>query len=278
VKAVNMRDHRWPNRQEADPASPVENPFRGQVVAGRYAAARPNLHPLVIELLAGRLPRPRRALDVGAGTGLSTTALHGFAEMVVGIDSSEEMLRARSDSRGYYVLAAAELLPFRSHFFNLVTAASALHWFEREAIEEVARVLESDGALVVYDVWFPAEMPEVPAFHEWATGEELSRYRSVPRHQHDQDTLRAAGFEHLWSADLRRDVEMRQADLVEYLMTHSERIAAVQLRLETEAEQRSALSEGIAPFFVDAATRRLVFGIDVDVFQLTRAARGSSSP
>ena len=119
-------------------------------------------------------------------------------------------------------------------------------------------------------------MPEVPAFHEWATGEGLSRYRSVPRHQHDQDTLRAAGFEHLWSADLRREVEMRQADLVEYLMTHSERIAAVQLRLETEAEQRSALSEGIAPFFVDAATRRLVFGIDVDVFQLTRTARGTS--
>ena len=93
-----------------------------------------------------------------------------------------------------------------------------------------------------------------------------------------QDTLRAAGFEHLWSADLRREVDMTQADLVEYLMTHSERIAAVQLGLETEAEQRSALSEGIAPFFVDAATRRLVFGIDVDLFQLTRTARGTSSP
>lgn len=60
---------------------------------------------------------------------------------------------------------------------------------------------------------------------------------------------------------------MTHPELVEYLMTHSERIAAVRHGLETEAGQRLALLEGLAPFFAGAATRRLAFGIDVDVFQ-----------
>jgi ubiquinone/menaquinone biosynthesis C-methylase UbiE len=267
VKAGIVRNHRWPNRQDPDPTERVENPFRGSAVAARYAAARPDLHRLAIELLAGRLPKPDHALDLGAGTGLSTRALLDFAETVVGIDTSEEMLRRCSESRGYYVLAAAELLPFRDDVFDLATIASALHWFGPEALGEVLRVLRSGGSLVVYDVWFPAEMRGVPEFHEWATGEGLSRYVAAPRYGHDRATLHAAGFKHLWDADLRREVEMTETELVEYLMTHSERIAAVRYGLETEAEQGSTLSEGIAPFFAGAATRGLAFGIDLDVFQ-----------
>lgn len=262
-----MRDHRWANRQDPDPTAPVENPFRGRAVAARYAGARPDLHRLAIELLARRLPKPNHGLDLGAGTGLSTRALLGFADTVVGIDSSEEMLQMRSESRGYYVLAAAERLPFRDDGFDLATIASALHWFGREALGEVARVLRPGGSLVVYDVWFRAEMTGVEGFHEWATGEGLSRYVMVPRHRHDRQTLQAAGFEHLWDTALQREVEMTQPELVEYLMTHSERIAAVGQGLETEAAQRSTLLEGIAPFFAGVASRWLAFGIDVDVFE-----------
>ena len=135
-----MRDHRRASRQDPDPAAPVENPFRGMAVATRYAAARPDLHRLVIELLAHRVPS-HAVLDLGAGTGLSTRALRGFAEIVVGVDSSADMLRARSESLGSYVLAAAELLPFRDEAFDLATVASALHWFGGQALGEVARVL-----------------------------------------------------------------------------------------------------------------------------------------
>ena len=143
-------------------------------------------------------------LDLGAGTGLSTRALRGFAEIVVGVDSSADMLRARSESLGSYVLlAAAELLPFRDEAFDFATVASALHWFGGQALSEVARVLTPAAPLVVYDVWFRAEMADVTAFHDWATGG-LSSYASVPKHRHDTETLRAAGFEPLWDADLQR--------------------------------------------------------------------------
>ena len=56
--------------------------------------------------------------------------------------------------------------------------------------------------------------------------------------------------------------------LVSYLMTHSERIAAVRDGLETEAEQRTVLNEGLAAFFAKGEDdRQLGFGIGVEVFQ-----------
>jgi ubiquinone/menaquinone biosynthesis C-methylase UbiE len=261
-----MRDHHWRDRQDADPAAPVVNPFHGSAVAARYASARPDLHRPVVEMLAAREPKPLRALDLGVGTGLSTRALRGFAEVVVGVDASADMLRARPDSLDSYVLAMAEMLPFRDDTFDLVTVASALHWFGEQALAEVARVLTIGSSLAIYDVWFPAEMAGVPSFHGWATGEGLSRYAPVPKHRHDTETLHAAGFERVWDAELRREVEMTELGLVAYLMTHSERIAAVQRGLETEAEQRTALTDGLDPFFADVPARTLVFGIDIDLF------------
>lgn len=66
---------------------------------------------------------------------------------------------------------------------------------------------------------------------------------------------------------------MSRDTLVEYLMTHSERIAAIREDLETEAEQRRFLAGGIAPFYTDAPTRRVAFGIQIDAFRRHSAAR-----
>jgi hypothetical protein len=67
---------------------------------------------------------------------------------------------------------------------------------------------------------------------------------------------------------LHLDVAMNLDQLVSYLMTHSERIAAVRDGLETEAEQRTVLNEGLAAFFAKGEDdRQLGFGIQVEVFQ-----------
>lgn len=57
------------------------------------------------------------------------------------------------------------------------------------------------------------------------------------------------------------------AQLVDYLMTHSERIAAIRSGLETEAEQRAFLSEGLRPLFESPSEQRLMFGIHADTYQ-----------
>jgi ubiquinone/menaquinone biosynthesis C-methylase UbiE len=108
-----MRTHRWTHRPGPDPDAPVINPFATRTVAKRYASARPNLHHHVTPILLERVPQPRRALDLGCGTGLSTGALRGFATVVVGVDASNYMLATRTEHTALYVLAAAERSPFR---------------------------------------------------------------------------------------------------------------------------------------------------------------------
>lgn len=272
-----MRTHRWADRPEPDPNTPVVNPFATRTIAVRYASARPNLHHHVTPILLGRVPQPRRALDLGCGTGLSTAALRGFAGLVVGVDASEDMLVTRTDDTALYVLAAAERLPFADGSCDLVTIASAIHWFGPEAIAEVARVLTAEGWLVVYDVWFRAEMADVPEFADWMQGDGSSRYRPVAKHQYNEVTLAHADFKRAWEADLRKEVAMSRDALVEYLMTHSERIAAIREGRETEPEQRRFLAEGIAPFYTDASIRRVAFGIQIEALRRSPTASGTTA-
>jgi ubiquinone/menaquinone biosynthesis C-methylase UbiE len=270
-----VRTHRWAHRPKPDLDAPVVNPFDTRSIAVRYASARPDLHHHVTPILRKRVPPSRRALDLGCGTGLSTAALRGFANTVVGVDVSGDMLATRTDHTALYVRAAAERLPFGDGSFDLVTIASAIHWFDPEAIAEVARVLTAEGWLVVYDVWFRAEMADVPQFAEWARGEGLSRYRPVAKHEYDERALGHVGFERAWESELRREIEMSREALVEYLMTHSERISAIREGLETESKQRRLLREGIDPFYMDARTRMVAFGIQIDAFRRQPMAPGT---
>lgn len=48
-----MRTHRWADRPEPDPNTPVVNPFATRTIAVRYASARPNLHHHVTPILLG---------------------------------------------------------------------------------------------------------------------------------------------------------------------------------------------------------------------------------
>ncbi|MDP9184875.1 MAG: methyltransferase domain-containing protein [Actinomycetota bacterium] len=243
------------------------NPFVGASVAGRYAAARPALHGQAIALLASRVPEVPRAIDIGCGTGLSTHALAGVAGHVVGVDASEDMLAHAIKEQGVsFVSAVAERLPFPDAAFDLASVASAIHWFAPSALREVRRVLDSDGSLLVYDVWFRAEMAGVPSFGEWL--EEASATRYPPVQKNPRPDLEEMGFIPAWNEDLRQEVSMSIDGLVDYLMTHSERIAAVQSGLESEEEQRRFFSDGMISFFEEAPRRQLGFGIRVEMFSM----------
>ena len=247
--------------------TPVINPFIGEAVAARYARARPSLHHHVVRLLAERLPRPRHALDIGCGTGLSTQPLTSVADIVVGIDESEAMLKGRTAGEDeHYLRAVAERLPFRDGAFELVTIASAIHWLDSDAIEEVGRVLTPQAHVAVYDVWFRAEMFGVHAFADWMTQVCAPRYPRVPRHEYEEGSMSVVRLLPLWEEDLQFNVPMKLDQLVSYLMTHSERIAAVRDGTETEAQQSAFLAESLKPFFADADVRRLGFGIQIKVF------------
>jgi SAM-dependent methyltransferase len=98
----------------------------------------------------GRVAPPRRALDLGTGTGIAARLLaeHFPAAQVVGVDIAVRMIeQARAhdpDGRIDFRIADGASLPFADAAFDLVTAVNVFVFWE-----EVARVLAPGGTLLI---------------------------------------------------------------------------------------------------------------------------------
>jgi ubiquinone/menaquinone biosynthesis C-methylase UbiE len=166
-----------------------------------------------------------------------------------------------------FVAGEIERLPFADRSFDLATVASAIHWLRADGITEIVRILAPGSTLVVYDVWFPAEIVGGPGFSTWLSELSDARYPSVPKRHQNVDLLQDLGYESLWTSSLREPVRKTADELVDYLMTHSERIAAIRSGRETEEQQFALLRSGIEPFFSGVADREVMFGIEIQALR-----------
>jgi SAM-dependent methyltransferase len=181
-------------------------------------------------LLASSLPF-ERALDVGCGPGGSTQALEALASWTVGIDPSLPMLRhAESRHQTSYAAARGENLPFHTGTFDLLTVSSAFHWFNRKAfLSEAGRVLRPAGILVVYDNYFSGSALETDELGRWVYAVYRSKYPAPARGSIDfgPGTIKD-GFRVLRGDEYENEVEFTLEELVSYLLTQTNVIAAVE--------------------------------------------------
>lgn len=111
-----------------------------------YDQARPDYPLDAIRWVVGSATR--LIVDLGCGSGKLTHQLSQFAEAAVGVDPSVEMLRVLSAKRLPGVAGAAEALPLRDTCVDVITAATAFHWFDRaKALSEMRRVLRAEGRI-----------------------------------------------------------------------------------------------------------------------------------
>ena len=111
-----------------------------------------------------------RLLDVATGTGLMARGgaqVVGDPRRVVGIDPSRGMLReARAAQSNPLVRGRAELLPFRSESFDMLSMGFALRHVEdlEATFDEYRRVLKPGGRLLLIEVSRPSSR-----FLRWLT-------------------------------------------------------------------------------------------------------------
>lgn len=132
----------------ADTASPYEG------LATGYNEARPSYPDEAIADLSGT---SGLVVDVGAGTGIFTRQIARMLPRaeVVGIEPSADMRHVAECTSANlqnvsFMAGSAERLPFRDASVSVLTAATAVHWFDRPLFyAEAFRCLRQDGQLVI---------------------------------------------------------------------------------------------------------------------------------
>jgi SAM-dependent methyltransferase len=251
------------------------NYFSYSSAAERYANGRPFFHPLAInkiKALCCEARRINRALDVGCGTGQSTLALLELADEVVGVDSSAAMLsQAIPHAQTRYVEASAEQMPFDNASFGLITVGLAFHWFnQKQFMLEAQRVLQPSGSLVIYNDVFTSEMIGNDSYKTWSREWYLTRYPTPPRNNSsltDSDAIQY-GFAPSGSEQFVHEVGFTPEKLVDYLLTQTNVIAAVETGREDLQSVALWLLNSIQPLFAKA-TERFSFFCDLRCFKRT---------
>ncbi len=230
--------------------------FEHDRVAAGYASARPYLHPqifAVVRDVIGPSAPFRRALDVGCGTGLSSSALLDLADEVVGIDASIDMLRrARRASRVRYVASEAERPPFRPRTLGLVVACGSIDWVDRSRfVPRAAELLKRGGWLVPLDFGDTGRSPEVPNLARWYDEVFQARYpRPASRDPLvTAEEARRHGFEAPVQREFASVASFTAAQYAAFLMTESNVIAAVEFGSEAAERVRGWLESELLSLF-----------------------------
>lgn len=127
--------------------TPDYSPF-----ARQYARARPTYPVELFARLRSLVDRHELAWDCATGNGQAALGLADHFERVIATDISAEQIRqATPHARVEYRVAASEHSEIDDGSVDLVTVASAVHWFDLEAFsEEVRRVVRRGGVLAVW--------------------------------------------------------------------------------------------------------------------------------
>ena len=247
------------------------NYFSPKSAAQRYAQGRPYFHPLIVRRIKETLSLGEpltAALDVGCGTGLSTIALKEIAQNVVGADAAAEMVMLAPKEIGVaFLVALAEQLPFAAGAFDLITLSQSFHWLDRDKfLAEAQRVLRPEGWLVAYDNYFSlGEMNEEPEFQRWHEEKYLERYPPPPRAKlafAAEDTI-GHGYRLVQEERPQNYLRFSPEGLIDYLVTQSNVIAAVENGTEEIAETREWLAEGIRPLFGNTEEKDFLFSAPI---------------
>jgi ubiquinone/menaquinone biosynthesis C-methylase UbiE len=101
----------------------------------------------------------KKVLDVGCGTGTILSLLSkNNAINLSGVDLSEEMLsvaKQKLDDKIELKIGDSEQLPWENNIFDAIICTDSFHHYPepKKALREMARVLDTDGHMIIADPW-----------------------------------------------------------------------------------------------------------------------------
>jgi ubiquinone/menaquinone biosynthesis C-methylase UbiE len=162
--------------------------------ANLYKKFRPTYPKAVYDCFLPLVKNKRRCWDCGTGNGQVAIQLASYFESVFATDISQNQLsHAETRENITYKIERAEETSFPDDFFELITVAQAIHWFDFEAFnQEIRRVSVNGGIVAVWGYGLLRVQPDIDLLLDhfyWDTvGSQWNKerrhindeYRSIP--------------------------------------------------------------------------------------------------
>ena len=231
-----------------------KNPFATE--AAEYAHLRPTYPDDLFRFLATVVPSRDVAWDCATGNGQAATRLARHFGRVIATDESGEMIaQAPRDANVTYRVAEAEDSGLGDQTVDLVTVASAIHWFDLERFyAEVRRVAKPGGTIAVWTYYTPVFGSDVDAVIQRLVHDVLNAYWDKRLHYVvDEFHDLPFPFEPIGAPPFQTDMEWNMQDLLAYFETWS---SSVKYREANHARPTSLIESDLARAWGDPQQRR----------------------
>jgi ubiquinone/menaquinone biosynthesis C-methylase UbiE len=127
-----------------------------------YENARPKCPEKVKEILLKYLgTTPSLVVDLGCGTGLSTTIWSEISNKVIGIEPSKDMIKIAREKTSTldnvtFLSAFSDNTGLENNSVDIITCSQSFHWMNpKTTLNEASRILKQGGIFAVYDCDWP---------------------------------------------------------------------------------------------------------------------------
>ena len=220
------------------------NPFATE--AAQYAHLRPTYPESLFAFLSKTVAARDVAWDCATGNGQAATHLAKYFGSVVATDESAEMIaQAPRDPRIEYGVAEAEDSGIEARSVDLVTVASAIHWFDLDRFyAEVRRVVRPGGVIAAWTYYTPLFGKDIDAIIEHLAHDVLADYWDKRLHYVvDEFHDLPFPFEPIEAPPFRTEMRWDMDDLLSYFETWS---SSVRYRQDKGARPTDLIRDDLA--------------------------------
>ena len=214
------------------------NPFATE--AAQYAHLRPTYPENLFAFLSTTAASRDVAWDCATGNGQAATHLARYFGRVMATDESAEMIaQAPRDPRIEYRVAEAEDSGIETDSVDLVTVASAIHWFDLSRFyEEVRRVVRPAGVVAAWTYYTPVFGNDIDAIIERLAQDVLADFWDERLHYVvDEFHDLPFPFEPIEAPPFRTDMGWDMDDLLGYFETWSSSVKYREVNHERPTKQ-----------------------------------------